>query len=56
MLAFIYSSADADLSGVVKLFHDYPPAEVRGEDMDTQFKEFFKESDRQLITVHDETH
>lgn len=56
MLAFVYSKDENELSGKVKLFHDYPPIEIKEDDMETSFKDFFSQTDRQLITVHDETH
>lgn len=56
MLAFVYSKDDGDLSGNVKMFHDYPPVEIKDTDLDATFSAFFGQSSRQLITVHDETH
>lgn len=56
MLAFIYSKPELDLAGKVRLFHDYPPVQISADDQEKTFGAMFENSDRQLITLHDESH
>ncbi len=55
MRMFIYSREDLDFPKPVQLMHDYPLKPVSPQDDEETFASFFKDSDRELVTVIEAT-